>query len=212
MTHRSSDAAPAVQLVPGVLTEGECRALIAEMLAGPREPTNVLRAGRDEYAPTARRSESCYPRGPARELAEERTERAARAHWPGVGDVPCAISASHYFRYPAAGFVGPHRDRSPNNDDPREVRWRMASLVLFLNPDAAGNDFDGGALVVYTPRLDGPTVPTVIRPVAGTLAMFEPGLVHEVTRVRSGIRYSMVTWLVADDDKHLRGMSNAITT
>jgi hypothetical protein len=198
-TNRSTDVATPVVLVPDVLTSGECRDLIDEMLAGPREPTNVLRAGHDEYAPSARKSESCYPRGPTRVMAEEQVERAARLNWPNAPDVASLIASAHYFRYPATGFVGPHRDRSPNHDDPREVRWRFASLVLFLNPAPAGNDFDGGALVVYTPRLNGPTVPTVVRPVAGTLAMFEPGLVHEVTRVRRGTRYSMVTWLVAEN-------------
>ena len=191
--------------VPGVLTGAQCRDLIDEMNCGTSEPTNVLRAGTDHYEPSVRSSESCYPHGPARAFAEERVEAVARAEWPEAHS--CTLSAAHFFRYPSGGFVGPHRDRSPNNDDPREIRWRHASLVLFLNGGAtttAHDRLDGGTLIIYSPRLSGPTVPSVIKPEAGTLVMFEPGLVHEVTRVRSGKRYSMVAWLITDGDRDTR--------
>ena len=131
----------------------------------------------------------------ARALA--RVEQAAQTHWPAVDSGPGVISAAHYFRYPTGGFVGPHRDRSANNDDPREVRWRMASLVLFLNSDAPPDGFDGGALIVYVPQIHGRTIPLTIHARTGALALFDPGLVHEVTRVRSGTRYTMVAWLIA---------------
>jgi predicted 2-oxoglutarate/Fe(II)-dependent dioxygenase YbiX len=109
------------------------------------------------------------------------------------------ISAAHYFRYPAGGFVGPHRDRSPNNDDPREVRWRRASLVLFLNSDAPPDGFEGGVLVVYVPQGYGSTITHTIHARTGALALFEPGLMHEVTRVRRGTRYTLVAWLIASE-------------
>jgi predicted 2-oxoglutarate/Fe(II)-dependent dioxygenase YbiX len=192
--------------VPGVLTVTQCRDLIDEMNCAANEPTKVLRAGMDHYEPAVRASESCYPRGPARSFAETQVRAVARAQWP-AGQA-CTLSAAHFFRYPPGGFVGPHRDRSPNNDDPREVRWRHASLVLFLNGGAAAQDgFDGGTLTVYTPRLGGRTVPSVIKPQPGMLAMFEPGLVHEVTRVRSGTRYSMVAWLIAENDGQERNLN-----
>ncbi len=186
-------------LVPDVLSIDECNALIAEMTEHPPAPTLVLRAGNDDYEPTVRTSDSCAPRGQMRARALALVEQAARAHWPAGDSGPGVISAAHYFRYPTGGFVGPHRDRSANNDDPREVRWRMASLVLFLNSDAPPDGFDGGALVVYVPQISGRTIPHSIHARAGTLALFDPGLVHEVTRVRSGTRYTMVAWLIASD-------------
>ena len=140
--------------VPGVLTGAQCRDLIDEMDRGTSGPTNVLRAGTDHYEPSVRSSESCYPDGPARAFAEETLAAVACAEWPGARS--CTLSAAHFFRYPPGGFVGPHRDRSPNNDDPREIRWRHASLVLFLNGGAtvAETDrFDGGTLTIYRPQL-----------------------------------------------------------
>lgn len=186
-------------LVHNVLSESECHSLIAEMNESPPTPTLVLRAGNDAYEPTVRASDSCFPCGPMRTLALSRMETAAKVHRPIVEGHGGVISDAHYFCYPTGGFVGAHRDRSANNDDPREVRWRMASLVLFLNSDAPPDGFDGGVLVVYVPQVSGPTVPYTVHARAGTLALFDPGLVHEVTRVRSGARYTVVAWMIASE-------------
>lgn len=186
-------------LVTDVLSKEACAALVAEMVARPPEPTPVLRAGYDRYEPDVRFSESCYPAGPMRTHALSCVERAALLHWPAPEGDRGVISAPHFFRYPKGGFVRPHRDRSPNNDDPREVRWRKASLVLFLNSSDAQDGFDGGALVVYVSQVAGPTVAHTIHAKAGTLAMFDPGLVHEVTRVREGVRFTLVAWLIDQD-------------
>lgn len=189
-------------LVPNVLSVPECAALIAEMVKYPPESTLVLRAGHDSYEPSVRFSESCAPRGPMRTHALARVENAARIHWPQATNDTGTISAAHYFRYPTGGFVAPHRDRSPNNDDPREVRWRKASLVLFLNSGALPGGFEGGALVIYVPQVSSPTIIHTVRAQTGTLAMFEPGLMHEVTPVRSGTRYTLVAWLISSQLRH----------
>jgi hypothetical protein len=186
-------------LVPNVLSIQECCALITEMVKHPPEPTPVLRAGRDNFEPSVRLSDSCVPSGPMRLHALSRVENAAQTHWPHDPDDPSTISAAHYFRYPKGGFVAPHRDRSPNNDDPREVRWRKASLVLFLNSGEPPDGFEGGALVIYVPQVSGPTITHTIRAQTGTLVLFEPGLMHEVTPVRSGARYTLVAWLIASN-------------
>jgi hypothetical protein len=183
-------------LVPNVLSVEECGALISEMVEHPPEPTPVLRAGRDNYEPSVRLSDNCAPRGPMRTHALLCVENAARSYWPQDPNDPGTISAAHYFRYPKGGFVAPHRDRSPNNDDPREVRWRKASLVLFLNSGEPPDGFEGGALVIYIPQVSGPTITHTIRAQTGTLVLFEPGLMHEVTPVRSGARYTLVAWLI----------------
>jgi predicted 2-oxoglutarate/Fe(II)-dependent dioxygenase YbiX len=185
-------------LVPDVLSPDECQALIADMLKYPPHPTPVLRAGVDGYEPTVRNSESCVLGDLTRTHVLNRVENAARLHWPRDSADSSVISAPHFFRYPEGGFVAPHRDRSPNNDDPREVRWRMASLVLFLNSGLPPDGFEGGKLIVYVPRTSGPTIGHAIRAQAGTLALFEPGLMHEVTRVTRGARYTLVAWLVAN--------------
>jgi predicted 2-oxoglutarate/Fe(II)-dependent dioxygenase YbiX len=191
-------------LVPNVLSASECETLIAEMLRHPPRPTPVLRAGVDEYEPAVRQSESCILSGTARANALARVEDAARIHWPHDSADSSVVSAAHFFRYATGGFVAPHRDRSPNSDDPREVRWRKATLVLFLNSGMPPDGFEGGALVVFVPQAAGPTLQHTIRAETGTLALFEPGLMHEVTRVRRGTRYTLVAWLIADDRRNTK--------
>lgn len=184
-------------VVPHVLSEAECRAVVAELGGSPATPTAVLRAGQDFYEPMVRHSESCLPRGPMHRVALTRVERAAQGHWPGDDTDPGVLSAAHYFRYPTGGFVAPHRDRSANQDDPREVQRRQASLVLFLNSQDTPKGFEGGSLVIYVPQLNGPTVSHTLRATAGTLVMFDPGLMHEVTRVQNGSRFTLVAWLIS---------------
>jgi len=184
-------------VVTNVLSVVECRALVAELNGSSATPTPVLRAGRDDHEPMVRLSESCTPQGERHLAALARVEQAARAHWPADDSDPGIISAAHYFRYPTGGFVAPHRDRSPNQDDPREVQRRQASLVLFLNSQDAPEGFEGGSLLIYVPQLNGPTITHAMRAEAGTLVMFDPGLMHEVTRVRRGERFTLVAWLIS---------------
>lgn len=184
-------------VVPNLLTQAECRELVAKMGGSSAIPTTVLRAGQDFYEPMVRLSESCTPQGDLHLLALARVERAAQLHWPTEDTDPGVLSAAHYFRYPTGGFVAPHRDRSPNQDDPREVQRRQASLVLFLNSQDTSEGFEGGSLLISVPQLNGPTVTHTLHAVAGTLVMFDPGLMHEVTRVRSGSRFTLVAWLIS---------------
>ncbi len=186
-------------LVPEVVPPDECVALIDEMLASSPGPTPVLRNGQDRFEPTVRSSDSCTPSGPTSLKVLSRLERAARQVWADTGSEPGDLSGAHYFRYREGGFVAPHRDRSVNNDDPREVRWRQLSLVLFLNSGEPPDGFDGGALVVYATHQRRPTSQHTLRAQTGALALFDPGLVHEVTPVRSGTRYTVVTWLIERD-------------
>lgn len=184
-------------VTPNVLSLSECRHLLAELRGSSSTPTPVLRAGQDDHEPMVRLSESCTPQGEWHLVALARVERAAQAHWLACDSGPTIISAAHYFRYPTGGFVAPHRDRSPNQDDPREVQHRQASLVLFLNSQNTDEGFEGGNLLIYVPQLNGPTITHTIRAEAGTLVMFDPGLMHEVTRVRRGARFTLVAWLIS---------------
>jgi predicted 2-oxoglutarate/Fe(II)-dependent dioxygenase YbiX len=184
-------------VLKNMLSVAECRELVAELSSSTATPTPVLRAGRDNLEPMVRFSESFTPQGDRHLVALKRVEHAAQTNWHVGGSDPGSISAAHYFRYPTGGFVAPHRDRSPNQDDPREVQRRQASLVLFLNSQDTPDGFEGGSLLIYVPQLDGPTITHTIRAEAGTLVMFDPGLMHEVTRVRHGSRFTLVAWLIS---------------
>jgi predicted 2-oxoglutarate/Fe(II)-dependent dioxygenase YbiX len=100
-------------------------------------------------------------------------------------------------RYPSGGFYRPHRDRSSASASGAPHR-RAVSVVVFVNgPDDAAAPFEGGALRFYglidDPRAGGIGLDLI--PEAGTLVAFPSDRLHEVTAVRSGERYSLVTWL-----------------
>ncbi len=94
-------------------------------------------------------------------------------------------------RYGPGGHYIPHVDAETlfKDDDGLEL-WektldRDLSVVCFLN-----DDFAGGELVF--PQLD-----LAIEPRAGTLVCFpsDHNFIHGVNRVRSGHRYTLVSWL-----------------
>jgi predicted 2-oxoglutarate/Fe(II)-dependent dioxygenase YbiX len=108
------------------------------------------------------------------------------------------LDGPKFCSYPRGGFFRAHRDISSDIADPMEVRTRVMSLVCLLNDEDSLDDlpvFDGGALVLHIPRVDGTVVPTNVPLSAGSVVAFSSDLFHEVRPVRSGVRCSAVAWL-----------------
>jgi predicted 2-oxoglutarate/Fe(II)-dependent dioxygenase YbiX len=128
-------------------------------------------------------------------VAAEATEGKPRRHTALDGPKFCSYSANGFFRV--------HRDRSEDPLDPAVVRNRRLSIVCLLN-DASPEDglpvFDGGALVVHVSRPDGIVIPENIQLSAGSVVVFPSDLLHEVRPVRSGVRFSAISWLYDTDD------------
>lgn len=69
------------------------------------------------------------------------------------------------------------------------------SVVVFLNDAAAPITFEGGQLRLYgvlDPARDDLGVD--LEPRAGTLVAFRSDLLHEVTPITAGDRFTVVTW------------------
>lgn len=158
----------------------------------------VLRSSRDAVDPRLR---SCLEHALTAELAtpvaaamREVAGRVGGAPRPGEvrldGPKFCSYSPGQYFRA--------HRDRSLDPLDPAAVRNRRLTMVCLLN-DADPSDglpiFDGGALVLHMPHRSGQIRPVNIPPRTGSIVAFPADLLHEVRPVRSGIRYSAISWL-----------------
>ena len=101
--------------------------------------------------------------------------------------------------YREGDFFLPHEDSGHEPDDVEEVKERQVSAVLFLNAESEvpGPDiYGGGSLSFYglidDPRMKGRGIPLIGEP--GLLVAFRPELVHEVTPVTHGERYTVVTW------------------
>jgi predicted 2-oxoglutarate/Fe(II)-dependent dioxygenase YbiX len=102
--------------------------------------------------------------------------------------------------YREGDFFRPHRD---NQDDPESPDWlkeRRVSLVVFLNDqsdDAAEGGFSGGSLNFYGLLGQGSGGEKIGLPVearAGLLVAFRSDVVHGVSEVTRGRRFTVVSW------------------
>lgn len=101
-------------------------------------------------------------------------------------------------RYRPGGFYVAHRDRT---QDPAAVvpAPRLVSVVAFLNGPGAPSEpgtYGGGVLTFGVlggdPRLSRTAIPLAAAP--GLLVAFRSDVVHAVTPVTHGERYTVVTW------------------
>jgi predicted 2-oxoglutarate/Fe(II)-dependent dioxygenase YbiX len=104
--------------------------------------------------------------------------------------------------YQPGGFYEPHVDRSRRDElDIRPVHRRV-SVVVFLNAmrvPAGPAEYSGGALTFYG-LIDEPAWKSIgfgLEPEAGLLVAFPSDIVHEVTPVIAGDRYTIVDWFTA---------------
>ncbi|MBS1636851.1 MAG: 2OG-Fe(II) oxygenase [Bacteroidetes bacterium] len=91
----------------------------------------------------------------------------------------------HLALYPETTFYKKHRDAFKNTDA------RKISMVMYLNKDWQPGD--GGELALYTEDET-----HIVKPLAGTLVIFESSLEHEVLTSNKP-RYSLTGWLKRQD-------------
>jgi SM-20-related protein len=101
--------------------------------------------------------------------------------------------------YREGDFFHPHRDSDHEPDAAEFSRERQVSTSIFLNgeSDVPGSDvYGGGSLRFYglmeDPRMKERAIPVIGEP--GLLVAFRSELVHDVTPVTHGERFSIVTW------------------
>lgn len=102
--------------------------------------------------------------------------------------------------YREGDFFRPHRDSSDKDAD--EASERRVSAVVFLNDPAAepaDGVYGGGSLSFYgllqdDPKGEGVGLPLVGK--AGSLVAFPSAMIHGVSPVTHGERYSIATWFL----------------
>ena len=104
-----------------------------------------------------------------------------------------------FLMYRPGGFYEPHVDRAGDGEAPIALSRRRVSIVTFLNAMSAEpgpGDYAGGALTFYG-LVDDPAWRTfgfALDPQPGLLVAFPSHIVHEVTPVTAGNRYTIVDW------------------
>jgi predicted 2-oxoglutarate/Fe(II)-dependent dioxygenase YbiX len=101
--------------------------------------------------------------------------------------------------YQPGGFYEPHVDRAGDDEVQIALSRRRVTVVIFLNAmstQPGPGDYSGGALTFYG-LLDDPAwrkFGFALDPMPGLLVAFPSHIVHEVTPVTAGDRYTIVDW------------------
>lgn len=186
---------------PGFLSPEACAGLCAEASWAPAAPAKVRRSG-ETYGveETQRRTGIAH----VSESTQE-TIRTALAPVQPLLERHFGVTGTRWrdpqvLVYRSGDFFGPHLDRVDAPDAGPTARGRRVSVIVFLNassPEPSPLTYGGGTLVFYglleDPRARGHGLPVEGEP--GLLLAFRPDLLHEVTPVRHGHRYTIVTWL-----------------
>ena len=97
-------------------------------------------------------------------------------------------------RYVKNQFYKRHQDFGPNRTN--NSMLRKLSLTLQLSDS---DEYEGGDMVFLTDGLDVDGDPTMTASrTKGSIIVFDSKLIHEVTPVTSGTRYSLVKWVQGD--------------
>ena len=102
-------------------------------------------------------------------------------------------------RYDPGDFYAFHRDAAGTADEPEELRALKVSWVLFLNEERASEDapgYEGGALQFWAHDLvAAPAYAETALSIHGRTGLFvafEPTVLHRVTPVLGGERFTVV--------------------
>jgi len=112
-----------------------------------------------------------------------------------------ACQPLQFLRYRTGDYYRRHPDRDATPGAARTPKDRKVSVVVFLNrqsPQPEDGCYCGGALVFYglaaNPALKHHGIPLAGE--EGALIAFRPEIVHEVTPVEEGERFTIGTWFL----------------
>jgi SM-20-related protein len=184
----------------GFLTPEDCRALRDEIAQASASAATVREEGReygvDEGKRKTRWAEVSQE---ASGLVVDRLTQLLPEVSERLGVQVSGVQNPQFLRYREGDFFRRHRDRNPDAEAAKFARERQVSAVLFLNGESnepAPDTYEGGALTLYGLMEDreGGSIGLPVTGEAGSLIAFPSDMVHEVTPVSRGERYTVVSW------------------
>ncbi|MEZ0375172.1 MAG: 2OG-Fe(II) oxygenase [Candidatus Sericytochromatia bacterium] len=177
-------------LLPGWLDAGSCKELLRQLQSCPTSPAEAESYGAS--APT-RRTHMLDVSASIESGMVRRFEPLAAQLASHFGLAIGRNERPQFLKYSPGDFFSAHRDRI----DAPVYRERQLSLVLFLNDHESEPGFTGGRLSLFVKHPQNPDklMGVPIPPAAGLLMAFDSRLLHEVTPVTAGERFTVVTWL-----------------
>jgi PKHD-type hydroxylase len=166
--------------IPMVFTPEECARLIAEFTPHLK-PALVETMDLAQSAGIRKSSAVFVFPNPSTDWVFERLQKAIQE----TNDVVYGFAVTHFkegfqfTRYEAGEYYGPHFDIGPG-----KLTERKLSLTVQLS---APEDYTGGELMIY---------PEFVAPKdQGMMTVFPSFMCHHVLPVKSGVRYSLVSWM-----------------
>jgi len=178
-----------------------CARLRAEATAAATAPATVRQQG-TEYVVNdeIRRTHLARVSDGSEELIEQRLTTLKETLERHFGVTTTGIRQPQFLVYGEGGFFRPHADSSRDADAPTVATGRRVSIVIFLNGEdetGRGDSYSGGSLTFYglmrDARADDRGFPLTGE--AGLLVAFPSDVVHSVTPVTRGMRFTIVSWL-----------------
>jgi predicted 2-oxoglutarate/Fe(II)-dependent dioxygenase YbiX len=203
MSHaRPSATSQLPHTIPGFLARDECRRLIGEIDAAHQEQAEIWLGQDFGVHPESRLGAVATLPNATEELVQDRLwgvmaqlEERYRCEVSHVSGVTALV-------YRRGDHFAAHSDGGVDEDAPPEVTRRRVSLVVALNDGASERpDFTGGELHFYPSCPPGfepaPGDHVAVRSEPGLLIAFPSPMVHRVTPVVDGCRYSLALWALA---------------
>ena len=194
-------------LIPNFLEASYLADLCTSMAAAPCEKAEVERAdGSSVVDEAARKVESTLiPKETRRDLKQRLLSLKPRleAHF-NVTLGGC--ESPDFLIYGPTDFFTPHADGGGSSGHSEGTRRRRVSAVIFLNRESADPEdgtYGEGRLKFYG-LLDGAhwdKCAFSLDPEPGLLIAFPSQMVHEVTPVSHGRRFTIVTWFFAPENE-----------
>jgi SM-20-related protein len=185
----------------GFLDPELCSRIRSEMRSTPGKPATVAEDKDLDNAvdESARKTKSAEVSAPTLSYVKERMLALRPMLEKHFNVTLSGCQEPQFLVYREGDFFRRHADNSAEPDAPEFVKERQVSAVVFLNSEAENsgeNSYRGGSLTFYG-LMDEPQGKSIGFPLvgeAGLLVAFSPELVHEVTPVTHGERYTVVTW------------------
>jgi PKHD-type hydroxylase len=188
--------------IPGFLTPDECRAVIAEITAAAQKQAEIWLGQEFGVHAESRLGRVATLSTATEEFVQDRLWEVMAQLEARYGCEVSHVSGVTALIYRRGDHFAAHSDGGVDGDAPPEVTRRRLSLVVALNDGAGAEpDFTGGELHFHPSCSPGfepaPHDFVAVRSQPGMLIAFPSPMVHRVTPVIEGCRYTLALWALA---------------
>jgi SM-20-related protein len=186
--------------VPAFLSAEDCRQLRDEIAEASISAATIREEGSEYGVDEGKRKTRWAEVSPeASGLVVDRLTQLQPEVSDRLGVELSGVQDPQFLMYRKGDFFRRHRDSNPDAAAAQFARERQVSAVVFLNGESsepAPDSYEGGALTLYGLMEDreGGSIGLPVVGETGSLIAFPSAMMHEVTPVSRGERYTVVTW------------------